>query len=51
MTFLLHLIGVTRPPPHHEAVAVIRGFVSTLHRLDAAATGRAPPADVPEDVQ
>jgi hypothetical protein len=49
MTFLLHLIGLKPPPPHHEAVAVIRGFVSTLHRLDAAAAGRTP--DVPDDVQ
>jgi hypothetical protein len=45
MTFLLKLIGLA-PPPHADAAAVIRGFVSTLDRLDAAATGRAPPEDI-----
>jgi hypothetical protein len=44
MTFLLKLIGLAPPP--HDADAVIQGFVSTLDRLDAAATGRAPAEDV-----
>jgi hypothetical protein len=44
MSFLLTWMGWRAPPPQ-EAARVIRTFVTTLDRLDAAATGRVPPED------
>jgi hypothetical protein len=49
MTFLLQLIGLA-PPPHDDAAAVIRGFLTTLDRLDAAAAGRMSHEPVPGDL-